>query len=156
MLHGHVGFQESLSSRDILMPALPSRHQSHLRISPMWQMAIEDHDKEISEHSQDPQTPPTPPKKEPAASHNSKATKTGSGASASRASRSKASSQSPQVPCGSSGSEEEEVQTAGPLLDWVFGVVPNCSEMPSLPGESHLLCNCHVTYQLQLQSVCTC
>ena len=110
-------------------------------------MAIEDNHTENRQHSQLAQAPTTPAKKESGASRKSKAAKSRSAASAPRSSASSGSTSS-GASSESSASVAAGPQTAGPILDWLYGVTPHHTEMPSLPGESHPFCPL-----LQLSSV---
>ncbi len=131
-----------MSTRDILGPATPPRHHTHLIIPRLWQNFIEDtetEDSHIPQQSHPPGTPPTPVTREPPANHASKASRPGSASSARRSSGSSRSSSSSRSPTGSDcESVAERLQSADPALDWVYGVTSLHHELPSLPGGSHV------------------
>ena len=139
--------QGALSAKELLEPALPPRHLSHLRISPLWQMFIKYSDANNGQQSHPPQTPPTPAKRESHAKHASKASRSAS-TSTSSVPRPSGSERSPGFrlgsPPGSSGPAAGQLESAGPVLDWLYGLTTLHHELPRLPGESYL----HLGYSL--------
>lgn len=130
-------FQGPVSSTDLLEPAVQPRHLSHLRISPLWQMFIQHSDAEIGQQLYPPATPPTPAKQESHAKHASKASRSASRSGSTSSVPRSSGSRSGSPPGSSSEPGAGQLETAGPVLDWLYGLKTFHHELPRLPGESH-------------------
>ncbi|KAL3145124.1 hypothetical protein ABBQ38_001729 [Trebouxia sp. C0009 RCD-2024] len=127
----HVG---PVSSTDLLEPAVQPRHLSHLRISPLWQMFIQHSDAEIGQQLYPPATPPTPAKQESHAKHASKASRSASRSGSTSSVPRSSGSRSGSPPGSSSEPGAGQLETAGPVLDWLYGLKTFHHELPRLPG----------------------
>ena len=93
------------------------------------------------QQSHPPQTPPTPAKRESHAKHASKASRSAT-TSTSSVPRPSGSERTPGSrsgsPPGSSGPAAGQLESAGPVLDWLYGLTTLHHELPRLPGESYV------------------